>query len=186
MTAVRFKVEFPALPLNDEQRARRSVQRRLLFGWTIVCTVDGDDHYDSSDTHIPEAEMFQAAVDFFTKRREGKHNHEGPLAGTVEYSLPMTSKVAAAFGLKCRMTGWTIGWRPLDSALFEEFDRGNLRGFSINGWADHEPSPRGHILRNLRVDEISVVDYPGQPLATIGIVMNVDDLFAELGMPVPQ
>lgn len=181
---MRIKIEFPAMQLDERQRAQRLRQRRLIFGWALVCTVDGEEHYDCENTHVPQDEMFHAAMDYFMHRRVGKHNHEGPLAGTVDYSLPLTTNVAGIYGIKSQKTGWMIGWRPLDDSVFDEFEKGNLRGFSINGWANHEPSTRGHVLRNLHVDEISVVDNPGQPLATIALIKNVDDLFAELGLPV--
>lgn len=183
---MQFRLQFPALPLNADEHAMRAVQRQVIFGWAIVCTVDGEEHYDCENTHIPEAEMFQAAIDFYSKRRVGKHNHEGKLAGTVDYSLALTNEVAAIYGVKSKMTGWMIGWRPLNSAVIDEFDRGTLRGFSIGGEAQFEPSPRGHILRNLRVDEISVVDHPGQPLATMRLIKDVDSIFGSLGFPSPE
>lgn len=173
---MQIRLQFPALPLDANERAMRAAQRELIFGWAIVCTVDGVEHYDCENTHIPEDEMFKAAIDFYTKRRVGKHNYEGKLAGTVDYSLPLTSEIASIYGMTSNMTGWLIAWRPLHAGVIDQFRQGDLRGFSIGGWAVHEPSPRGHILRDLRVDEISVVDHPGQPLATARLIRGIDSI----------
>jgi hypothetical protein len=177
---MQIRLQFPALPLDENERAMRVAQRELIFGWAIVCMVDDVEHYDCENTHIPEGEMFEAAVDFYLKRRVGKHNHEGKLAGTVDYSLPLTREIANTFGMPCSMTGWMIAWRPLHADVIDQFRRGELQGFSIGGWADHEPSPRGHILRHLRVDEISVVDDPGQPLATARLIKDIDNIVRAL------
>lgn len=164
----------------------RAAQRELIFGWAIVCTVDGVEHYDCYDTHVPEQEMFNAAVDFYTNRRVGKQNHEGKLAGTVDYSLPLTREIASIYGMASNMTGWMIAWRPFNSDVVGQFRRGELRGFSIAGTAVHEPSSRGHILRNLYVEEISAVDYPGQPLATARLIKDIDSIARALFASSPR
>lgn len=150
---MRIQAQFPALPLNAEQLAQRSKQRRLLFGWAIVCTVDGVDYYDSYKTHIPEDEMYQAAVAYFTKSREGRHNHEGPLTGTVEYSLPLTNHVASMFGLKSRKTGWLIvasarshDDRPVrswgDSRILDQRLGGHFRALTAGSHTSEAPRRR--------------------------------------------
>lgn len=56
---MQIRLQFPALPLDANERAMRAAQRDLIFGWAIACTVDGVEHYDCENTHIPEDEMLR-------------------------------------------------------------------------------------------------------------------------------
>jgi hypothetical protein len=43
-----------------------------------------------------------------------------------------------------------------------------------------EPSPEGSIVRGLEIDEVSLVDEPGQALALVTGVVELRSLFTEL------
>ena len=177
---MKIRLISPVIPLKGNQRKARKRQRKLLFGWAIVCNVDGQEHYDLEHTHIPEDEMFHAAIDFYQERRVGRVMHQVGLAGIVDFSLPLTKQVADIYGLPSSTTGWMIAWRPFEQSVIDDFEFGKLTGFSIGGEAFLEPSTRGHILRNLRIDEVSAVDNPGQPLAIAKLTTDLDRISTSL------
>lgn len=104
----------------------------LVFGYAVVCRVEGQDHYDLHGDHIPEAAMLKAATDFMLYSRVGGDMHEA-VAGTIVHSWPLTEDVAKAFGLEPKMTGWMIAFKPDTPEMLAKFKSGEYKGFSIGG-----------------------------------------------------
>lgn len=105
----------------------------LVFGWAIICKVDGADHYDLQDDHIPEESMLAAAADFMASGAMAKEMHAGEAAGAVLFAFPLTGDIAKAFGLETKQTGLMVAMKPNDRAMLGKFKDGTYSGFSIGG-----------------------------------------------------
>ncbi|MDO8614629.1 MAG: XkdF-like putative serine protease domain-containing protein [Dehalococcoidia bacterium] len=110
----------------------------LVFGWGIVCKVDGEPYFDSQRDHIPEASMLRATADFMEKSRMSSEMHarddDGvPMGdGAVIFSFPLTTEVAKALEIDTRKTGWLVAIKPSPGVL-AKFKSGEYAGFSIGG-----------------------------------------------------
>lgn len=117
----------------------------IVYGYGIVCKVDGADYYDLQGDHIPEDEMLRAVADFMERVPTAKVMHEGEDIGRVLMSMTLTSDVAAAFDIVAKKTGWLVGWKPSDKAVVKRFQPGpngeepELTGFSIGGTGERHP-----------------------------------------------
>lgn len=104
----------------------------LVFGWAIVCTEKGEDHYDLQGDHIPESVMVEATTDFMEHARIAKEMHQGDQIGMVLHSFPMTADIAKAMGIATERTGWMVAMKPGTDVLQKFKDR-VYTGFSIGG-----------------------------------------------------
>lgn len=108
----------------------------LVFGWGIVCKVDGEDYYDLQDDHIPEMSMMKASVDFMQNSRMAKEMHDQSDTvgkGSVVFAFPLTTDVAKAMGLVTKQTGLMIAMKPDSADMLAKFKDGTYTGFSIGG-----------------------------------------------------
>lgn len=121
--------------------AKVSEEIGVVFGWAIVCKIDGEEYFDLNrdpDTgeakpdHIPESTMLKAAADFMANSRMAKEMHTGEHRGEYLFALPLTTDIAKALGLSTNKTGLIVGLKP-DAAMLEKFKSGELGGFSIGG-----------------------------------------------------
>jgi hypothetical protein len=105
----------------------------IVFGYAIVCKVDGEDYYDTQGDHIPETSMLDATADFMAGDRMAKVMHRGESAGQVVYGFPVTEDIAKALGFEVRKTGFVVGMRPDDEEVLAKYASGEYTGFSIGG-----------------------------------------------------
>lgn len=116
----------------------------LVFGWAIVCKVDGQDYYDLNidkggqhagkrvPEHIPEDTMLKASTDFMLSDRVGNEMHAGPDSGTFAFAFPMTTEIAKAMGITTRKTGLMVAYK-CEPAVLAKFRDGTYTGFSVEG-----------------------------------------------------
>lgn len=104
----------------------------LVFGWGIVCTEKGEDHYDLQGDHIPETVMVEATSEFMEHSRIAKEMHQGDQIGAIVHSFPLAKDIADAMGITCDKTGWMVAMKPSPDVL-KRFASGDLTGFSIGG-----------------------------------------------------
>ena len=110
----------------------------LVFGWGIICKVDGEPYFDLQGDHIPEDSMLKATADFMLKSRVAGIMHERDANGgavqdgAVVFSFPLTEQTAKAMGIACDRTGWMIAVKP-SAAVLEKYKSGEFTGFSIGG-----------------------------------------------------
>lgn len=104
----------------------------LLLGFAIVCTEDGEPHFDLQGDHIPEDAMLKAATDFMQQSRAAKEMHRGDRIGDVVFAFPLTTEVAKSLSIETKRTGLLVGVRPTEEVL-EKARKGEYRGFSIGG-----------------------------------------------------
>lgn len=105
----------------------------LVFGFAIVCKVDGEDYYDVQGDNIPEDAMLAASCEFMQGARVAKEMHAGEAKGTVVFAFPLTTDIAKALGIMTPKTGLLIAMKPDDPAILEKFRSGEFTGFSIGG-----------------------------------------------------
>ena len=106
----------------------------LVFGWGLVCKVDGEDYYDVQGDNITEPGMVEATTDFMLNARVAKEMHKGDQIGAIVHSFPLTTEIAAAMDIVTKRTGWMVAMKPDSDETLEKFRNGSLTGFSIGGW----------------------------------------------------
>ncbi|WP_189347209.1 MULTISPECIES: ParB N-terminal domain-containing protein [unclassified Mesorhizobium] len=112
----------------------------MVFGWAIVCKINGEDYYDLNidkggervPEHIPEDAMLKATIDFMSGARAGNEMHAGPDKGTFVCAWPMTTEIAKTMGITTDRTGLMVAYRPPADVL-AKFKSGEYTGFSIEG-----------------------------------------------------
>lgn len=109
----------------------------LVFGWGIVCTEKGEDHFDLQGDNIPDPVMLEGTTDFMLNARVGKEMHRGDQIGTIVHSWPLTKEIADQFGIQCDRTGWMVAMKP-NAAVLQKFVDKVYTGFSIGGDCAYE------------------------------------------------
>ncbi len=104
----------------------------LVFGWAIICTEKGVDHYDLQGDHIPEGVMIESVTKFMAEARVAKDMHSGDQHGDIVHSFPLTADIAKAMGIETETTGWMVAMRP-SAEILKLYVSGERRGFSIGG-----------------------------------------------------
>jgi len=105
----------------------------VVFGWAIVCKVDGEPYFDTQDDHIPEDAMLKASLDFALSGAEGKEMHKGDPDGEMIYRFPLTDQIKKAMGIESKLSGLIVGYKPNSPEILEKFRDGTYTGFSIGG-----------------------------------------------------
>lgn len=120
----------------------------LVFGWAIVCKVQGRDYFDWNvdhagthkgklvPEHITEDAMTKAATGFALGDRAGNEQHAGPDVGTYPFIFPLTTEIAKAMGIQSDMTGLMVAYKPPKDVL-AKFASGEYSGFSVEGLRVH-------------------------------------------------
>ncbi len=109
----------------------------LVFGFAMVCKVDGEVHVDLHLDDIPEQEMLKSALGFAKSARVAKEMHEGDQIGDVTFIFPLTSEIAESLEIVTKRTGLLIAMKPDDPEVLRKFADGEYTGFSIGGRAIH-------------------------------------------------
>jgi len=113
----------------------------LVFGWAIVCKIDGVDYFDVQDDHIPEDAMLKASSDFMEHSRAGADMHprdsmntfqQEMACGTIVFAFPMTTDIAKSLDIQTAKTGLLIAMKAPPDVL-AKFKSGEYSGFSIGG-----------------------------------------------------
>lgn len=105
----------------------------IVFGYAIICKIDGKDYYDTQHDHIPEHSMMKAATEFMLDRRIAKEMHFGDEKGKIVFAFPLTAEIAKAMDIETKHTGLIIGMKPDSPSLLQKFRSGEYTGFSIGG-----------------------------------------------------
>ena len=108
-------------------------QLGIVFGYAIVCAIDGEPYYDTQGDFIPERAMLEATAEFMTGDRAALDMHQGAPVGQVVFGFPVTDDIAKALGMQASRTGFVVGMKPNSDSLLARFASGEYRGFSIGG-----------------------------------------------------
>jgi hypothetical protein len=105
----------------------------LVFGWGIICTEKGEDHFDLQGDHIPETVMVEATSDFMENARVAKDMHVADSEhGVIVHSFPLTKDIAEAMGIVTEKTGWMVAMKP-SAEVLKKYADGTYTGFSVGG-----------------------------------------------------
>ena len=145
---VHFKDLMPvdnALKNENFRVAKVDTSLGLVFGWAIVCKVDGKDYYDLNidaagqhvgkrvPEHIPEDVMLKSVLDLTANgHAPGNDMHDGPDRGHYPFLFPMTTDIAKAMGITTEKTGLMCAYAPPPEIL-AKYASGEYTGFSIEG-----------------------------------------------------
>lgn len=122
----------------------------MVFGWAIVCKVNGEDYYDLNvdymgqhagkrvPEHVPEHVMLKSSAEFMETARPGNEMHSGPDTGTYVFAFPLTTDIAKAMGIVTEKTGLMVAFKATPDILakFKPGPNGEppvYTGFSIEG-----------------------------------------------------
>jgi hypothetical protein len=104
---------------------------QLIFSWAMVSEVNGAPHYNTNGTHFDPSGLLKAALGYAL---DGNgtilKNHEGGTVGKVCFIFPVTTEVAKAMGFGSKLTGILLAIRPDDMTMLDQFESGQLTGFS--------------------------------------------------------
>lgn len=105
----------------------------LVFGYAMVCKINGTDHFDTQGDHIPEDTMLRVLTKFMQSGVVAKDMHTGEKIGTYLFAFPMTTDIAKSLDITVAQTGALIAMKPDSKELLEKFATGERTGFSIGG-----------------------------------------------------
>ncbi len=111
----------------------------LIFGFAMICKVDGEDYYDADDEHFEEQGMLEASTDFAKSNRVAciMHARDGsgvPVQGGVAiHHFPLTTEIAKALEIETKRTGLLMAIAPDSEEDLEKARNGEYTGFSIGG-----------------------------------------------------
>lgn len=124
---------------TDATILKVSTELGLIFGFAMICKVDGEDYYDTDGDHFTEQSMLEASTDFAKSDRVAcvMHARDGngvPIQGGVAiHHFPLTTEIAKALGIETKMTGLLMAIAPDDDETLEKARDGTFTGFSIAG-----------------------------------------------------
>lgn len=116
----------------------------VVFGWAVICKVNGEDYYDWNVDHagshkgklvpenVTEDAMLKASVGFMESGGAGNEMHEGADVGKFLFAFPLTTDIAKAMGIECAKSGLMVGYQA-PPAVLAKFKSGEYSGFSIEG-----------------------------------------------------
>lgn len=112
---------------------------RLVFGWGMVCTKNGENYFDTDNQHFPEELTIKAWVDFMKEARVHKAMHAGDQVGEVVFAFPATEEIMKSLGLQIgEQSGVIVGVHVGSDDVLNKFHDGDYKGFSVGGAATFE------------------------------------------------
>jgi hypothetical protein len=114
------------------------IEHGLVFGWGIICKIDGEDYYDHHQDNFTEDCVISGTTDFMIGGAIAKEMHGGEPIGRIVASFPMTTDIAKALEITTRKTGWLLAMKPNEGVL-AKFKSGEYKGFSVGGSGEFQP-----------------------------------------------
>ena len=105
----------------------------LVFGYAMVCKIDGEDHFDLHGHHIPEQTMLKTLTKFMETNPDAKEMHTGESVGKFVFAFPMTTEIAKSLDIEVKQTGALVAMKPDNQETLQKFASGEFTGFSICG-----------------------------------------------------
>jgi Putative phage serine protease XkdF len=119
--------------------------KRLVFGWASVVSVDGVPIVDKQDDYIHHDDLEDAAYTYVRKCRIGGDMHKRDGEGAVQVadlveSMVITPEKISKLGLPASTpVGWWVGFRVNDDDAWADVKVGKRKGFSIHGIGKRTP-----------------------------------------------
>lgn len=105
----------------------------LVFGYAMVCKIDGENHFDLQGHHIPEDTMLRVMTKFMEQGAIAKEMHTGEAIGKYVFAFPMTTEIAKSLNIEVKQTGALVAMKPDSESTLKKFRDGEFTGFSIGG-----------------------------------------------------
>ena len=119
------------------KQARIDEGLRLVIGWAVISTIDGEPYVDTDDDWIPDDVVLAATVRYAGGDRKAKVMHAGARVGQVVLLMPLTQEIQKAIGVSGSFSGLAVGMQldegTAGDAALEAVKAGILKGFSIGG-----------------------------------------------------
>lgn len=134
---------------SDIVKGRFKIQKSeddkmLAFGWAnIAVTSGGEQIEDYHEDLIDPEELEQAAYKFVELYREGGEMHERGGCAVLIESMVFTKEKQSALGIAegTLPEGWWIGFKVIDTDVWDKVKTGEYSMFSIEGEAIREEVP---------------------------------------------
>ncbi len=114
-------------------------KKGIVFGFAVICKVDGEIFIDLQDDHIPEDSMFDASLDFAKSQQVSTDMHARDADGQpvpdgegVIFMFPLTTEIAESLEIITKRTGLLVAMKP-SAEVLKKFVSGEYTGFSIGG-----------------------------------------------------
>lgn len=123
----------------NAQILKVSTDLGLIFGFAMICKVNGEDFYDDDDEHFTEQAMLEAVTEFAKSKRVACDMHARDADGNpvqdggVIHHFPLTTEIAKALDIVTPMTGLLVALAPDNPETLEKARTGYYTGFSIGG-----------------------------------------------------
>lgn len=114
-------------------------ERRMVYGWASVATVDGQPLTDRQQDIIAVDDLRDAAHDFMKRRVLNRMHEPTSDIGDIRESIVFDKSLQEALGIDLGCEGWFVGAKVEDSATWDRVRSGELRAFSIEGSGSREP-----------------------------------------------
>ena len=101
----------------------------VVFGYAVVSTEKGEDYFDTQGENVPVGVITKAFVDS-PGQVLCKAQHDGDPVGRIVFAMPITGD--GDLVSKSEKTGLYVGAK-FDQAVLDQFESGELTGFSIAG-----------------------------------------------------
>lgn len=105
----------------------------LVFGYAMVCKINGEPYFDTQGDHIPEETMLRVLTKFMMGDGVAKEMHTGEQVGKYVFAFPLTTEIAKSLDIQTEKTGALVAMKPESDELLKKFRDGVLTGFSIGG-----------------------------------------------------
>lgn len=120
--------------------AKVDAEQRLAFGWASVAVdAAGRPVIDHQGDLIPVEELERAAYQYVVTSRDASEMHGRRGVAQLVESVVLTPEKYAALGLPLGPSGWWVGFRVTDDAVWQRVKAGDFREFSIGGSATRKP-----------------------------------------------
>lgn len=170
-------------------KAEVAKARRLVFGYAVICKVDGRDYEDTQGDVVTEEDMIDAALDFMKNSRAVNDSHDGgPDHGENWFATPMTEGIAKSLDMtwtpeaasRKHGPGLIVG-AQISKEMFDLVEKGERAMWSIEGECDRIPYEPGAVAKatrtaGLKIHKISLVRLGAQEGADITYVAKSRDI----------
>ncbi len=125
-----FKLTADITKMDEDQH--------LAFGWASIATENGEPLLDLQGDMLTDAELEKAAYNYVLDSRTGGEMHlrynEAPKeVGRLVESIVLTADKQKALGIDLGKTGWWVGFKIADDAVWKKVKDGTYKAFSIHG-----------------------------------------------------
>ena len=116
--------------------SKLATEQQLAFGWaSVIADESGAAVIDHQEDRISIPELEKAAYEYVQSSRQSTEMHDKLGVAELIESCMITPEKREAMGMNEGITGWWVGFRVIDSEVWEKVKDGTYSEFSIGGTA---------------------------------------------------